>query len=201
MTRVSEGFSWVSLDSKCSDGGCWYCKNLCHNCMKPAGVGYTKMAEGAVYKHCSEHCKSLHFGNLDEMPFQADLVHLKVNGQPNDIILLQATKVVSTKMSTNTVLSIQLCLSCADPKIPDNAPYALLQIRTKMRSVFLSFFILPDLSPGEQLWYTTHPQTLDSIDNIRESGLVQEVLQLSFVKNNIPDLPSLVTSSELCIHE
>ena len=135
------------------------------------------------------------------MPFQADLVHLKVNGQSNDIILLQATKVVSTKMSTNTVLSIQLCLSCADPKIPDNAPYALLQIRTKMRSVFLSFFILPDLSPGEQLWYTTHPQTLDSIDNIRESGLVQEVLQLSFVKNNIPDLPSLVTSSELCIHE
>jgi len=201
MNRVSESFSWVSLDSKCSDNGCWYCKNLCHNCMKPAGVGYTKMAEGVVYKHCSEHCKSLHFDNLDEIPFQADLVHLKVNGPPNDIVLLQATKVASTKMSTNTVLSIQLCLSCAEPKIPDNAPYALLQIRTKMRSVFLSFLILPDLSPGEHLWYTTHPQTIKSIDNIRKSGLVQEILQLAFTQNNIPDLSSFVMNSELCIPE
>ena len=73
INKVSEGFSWISLDSKCSDGGCWYCKNLCHNCMKPAGVGYTKMAEGAVYKHCSEHCKSLHFGDLNEISFQADV--------------------------------------------------------------------------------------------------------------------------------
>ena len=199
MNRVSEGFSSVSLDSKCSDGGCWYCKNLCHNCMKPAAVGHTKMAEGAVYKHCSEQCTSLHFSNLDEIPFQADLIHLKVNGPPNDTVLLQATKVASTKMSTNTVLSIQLCLSCADPRIPDNAPYALLQIRTKVRSVFLSFFISPDLSPGEHLWYTTHSQTLNSIDNIRKSGLVKDILQLAFVKNNIPNLSSLVINSELCI--
>lgn len=150
------------------------------------------MHEGVVYKHCSERCKSLHFGNPSEVPFQSDLVYHKVNRPLIDTILLQTTKVASTEISSNTILSIQLCLSYNHPRIPSDVPYALVQIRTTTKSIFLSFFIALDMSPGEPLWYATFPEQLNVIDNIRRSGIVQEALQLSLMMNGISDLPSLL---------
>ena len=192
MYRVSEGFTSVSLDRKCSDGGCWYCKGLCHNCMKPAVYGYTKMITGLVYKHCSEHCKLLHFGNPPEVPFQADLMYLKVNKPLSDAVLLQVTEVMTAEINanTNTILSIQLCLSCDCPKIPNDVPYALVQIRTLTKSTFMSYLLLPDMSLGEPLYM----DCACTIDDIQMSRFLQKALQFALVKNDIPNLALLLTN-------
>lgn len=155
------------------------------------------MDGNVVYKHCSERCKFLHFGNPSEVPNQANLLYLKVNRPIIDTILLQVTKVVLTEISANTILSIQLCLSCNHPKIPNDAPYALVQIRTTMKTTFLSFIVSPDMSPGEPLWYVTPPEKLDLLtDHIRGSGFV-EALQFALAKNSLSDLPSLIMNSNL----
>ena len=193
--RISKGLTSVSLDRKCSDDGCWYCKDLCHNCMKPAVYGYTIMVAGLVYKHCSEHCKLLHFGSPPEVPFQADLV-LKVNKPLSDVVLLHISEVVTTEIAanTNTILSIQLCLSYDHPKIPNNVPYALVQIRTIIKSIFLSFLLLPDMSLGEPLYMDCVHNMLETTENIQMSSFLQEALLLALVKNDIPDLASLLTN-------
>lgn len=149
------------------------------------------MDGSVVYKHCSERCMSLHFGKPSEIPFQAELMCLKGNRPLIDTVLLKITKVETNKMSANTILNIQLCLSRNHPRIPNDVPYALVQIRTAMKTAFLSFVLSPDLSPGEPLWYVTLPEKLDAIDNIRVSGFVQEALQFALAKNDISDLPSL----------
>ena len=187
--RVCENLPWVSLDKKCCDVGCWYCMDLCHNCFKPPKVGYTKKEGNLVCKHCSERCRSLHFGDLSEVPAQADLVYFKVKRPLMDVLLLQVTQVASIEPGTNTILSIQLCLSYNHPRIPNDAPYALVQMRTTSKCILSSFFVSPDLTPGDPLWYN---KNLDVIDDIRRSGCVQEVLQLALRKNNISDLPSLM---------
>lgn len=157
--------------------------------MKQAVFGYTKIAEGSVCKHCSEECKFLHFGDPIEIPLQAHLVCLKMKQPRSDIILLQVTQSVSTELSnrTNTIFSIQLCLSCDNPKIPNNTPYANIQIRTIRKAYFLSYLLLPDFSPGEHLWFT---KQLCDIDKLYY--YVQHALKFGLERNNITDLSSLV---------
>lgn len=105
------------------------------------------MDGSVIYKHCSERCMSLHFGKLSEVPFQADLVYLKVNRQLIDTIVLKITKVASTKMSGNTILSIQLCLSRNHPRIPNDTPYALVQIRTAVKTTLFFHLICRQGNP------------------------------------------------------
>lgn len=195
--RVSEGFMSLSLDRKCSDGGCWYCKGLCHNCMKPAVYGYTKVNTGSVYKHCSEHCKMLHFGNPPEV--QADLVYLnsKVNKSLSDVVLLQITEVMSAENNANNILSIQLCLSCNRSEIPDDVPYVLVQIRTLTKSIFMSSLLLPDMSLGEPLY----KDCAYTFDNIQILSFLQKTLQFAVVKNGISDLDSLLTKYRSFLHQ
>ena len=121
-----------------------------------------------------------------------DLTCLKVNTPLVDTVLLCLTKVIPTELSTNTVLSIQLCLSHDHHRIPNGAPFVLVQARTTKASNFLSFFVSLDLSPGEPLWYCNSPEKVDLIDTFRSTGVVQEALQLALTMNGISDLPSLI---------
>lgn len=143
--------SWISLDHKCSDSGCWYCNDRCHNCFKPANAGYTKKDGYVAYKHCSELCKLLHFGNLSEIPFQADVINVHINTSLIGSVLLRLMKVVSTDLSVNTLFNIWLCLSQGHPRIPNGAPFVLLQVRTIKSSNFFSFFY----RPGYVTWRTS----------------------------------------------
>ena len=190
LSRACEGRIplWISLDKKC-DPGCWYCKDLCHNCMKPANFGYAKTSENIVYKHCSERCYSLHFGKPSEAPFQGDLVCINVNKPLVNTIHLQATQVVETDLSVNTVFHINLCLSCNHPKVPNGVPYILLQVRSTKKYIFLSFFVSHDMCPEKPLWYISK---LQSETGKQMAGFVQEALKTSLAKKNILDFNSIL---------
>ena len=192
LCRACEGSLWVSLDHRCSDGGCWYCLDRCHNCFKPVNAGYTKKDGNIAYQHCSERCMSLYFNNQCELPALVDLLCLKVKTPLIDTALLLLTKVVSTKLSANTLLCIQLCLSRDHHRIPNGALLALVQVRTTKVSNFLSFIISPDMSPGEPLWYSNTPEKVDAINDFRSSGVIQEALQLALSMNGISDVLSFI---------
>ena len=160
--------------------------------MKRASVGFSKLVEGKVWNHCSEKCMLLHFEDSTRAPIQAKLLHFETNESPMETVLLQATKVFKTKLSNNTVTSIQLCISHSHPNIPAGIPYALLHIKARDKSFYLSFLISHDLSVGEPLWYVCHPDTVKSIDDIRELGLIQDVLHYA-LKSNVTDLETLIS--------
>lgn len=160
-------------DRKCSPDGCWYCKDLCHNCFKPASVGYTKTVASVAYKHCSERCRALHFDNISEAPYQADPMHL--NAPLIDTCLLRVTRVVSVDSSANAILSIHLCISNSHPKIPSNTPY-VIQMCTAIESKFLSFFVSPDMSPMGHLWYCTPSEGVDAIHTLLFCLLCQRTI-------------------------
>ena len=60
-----------SLDRKCSLTGCWYCRDLCHNCMQPGPTPYGAAFGETPLKFCSSECKDLWFHDPDHRPFHA----------------------------------------------------------------------------------------------------------------------------------
>ena len=191
LYRECSDKKWLAFDRKCSTSGCWYCKDNCQNCMKPASLGLTKIVDNVLYKHCCDRCLELHFNNVDKTPVQVEAFSKQVESEK---MLLMVTRVLPTKMSSNTVLCVQLCVSQNDSKLIDMKPYAVLQIRTLKANAILSFYVNLDLSIGDPLWYCTHTDTIASIDNIRGSDIVQQLLLLGLERSGHSNLKTLLAT-------
>ena len=163
--------------------------------MKPASLGLTKRVDDVLYKHCCNCCLELHFNNVDKTPVQVEAFCKQLRIQ-SEKMLLMVTRVLSTKMSSNTVLCLQLCVSQNDSKLIDMKPYAVLQIRTLKANAILSFYVNLDLSIGDPLWYCTHADTIASIDNVRGSDIVQQLLLLGLEKSGHSNLQTLLATVE-----
>lgn len=116
------------------------------------------------------------------MPIQAEM-KFNIARQPQDEkLLLFITCVLPTKMSANTIFCLHIGMSENHQNLKINVPYCILQLRTLTRNLFLSFYITTEQAPGDPLWYCKHPDTIESINNIRSSGKVQEALSLGIKK-------------------
>jgi len=76
--------------------------------------------------------------------------------------------------------------------LKSNVPYCILQLRTITRNLFLSFYITTEQSPGDPLWYCQHPDTIESINNVRSSGKVQEALSFGMKRLGYENLSDLI---------
>jgi len=165
--------------------------------MKPSMYGYNKEVGDTIYNHCSDNCQKLHFGEISETPVQNE-TDFDLSKQPHDEkLLLLVTSVLPTKLSPHTVFCLHIAVSQGHENLNANIPYCVLQIRTTKRNVFLSFYITSENSPGNALWHCKHPVTLESIDNIRESGKVQQVLSSGLKQLGFKSLTAFISNTNV----
>ena len=178
------------MDNRCPSKACWYCSGRCHNCMKPSTFGYAKEVGDTIYNHCSDRCQKLHFG--EKIPVVTEM-NFDPSRQPCDEkLLLLVMGVLPTKMSPNTIICLHIAVSENHANLDANIPYCITQLRTTDSNVFVSFYITPEHSPGNPLWYCQHSDTVESIDNIRSSGKVQEVLDLGLKQLGYKNLTAFI---------
>ena len=190
----------TSVDAKCPSKTCWYCRRHCHNCMKPSTFGFTKVSRDTIYNHCSDYCQKLHFSEISEITVQTETIFDLSNQSHDEKLLLLVTGVLPTKLSSNTIICLYIAVSVNHANLDPNIPYCILQLRTTDTNFFVSFYTTQENSPGDPLWYWKHPDKVESIDNIRESGIVQEVLNSGLKQLGYKSLAAFISDSFVACH-
>ena len=138
-----------SLDQKCSPNGCWYCSDICHNCMQPSLTMYSGALEDrTLLKFCSEQCKGLWFHSEDKNPFYAIsyLDEGTISKQPMapliTIIVAQDKCVEQFFLSLKKVSKVQ----------SSETPFIMWQIKRLQTQYFPHFYISKECMPLGDVW-------------------------------------------------
>lgn len=168
-----------SLGQKCSLEKCWYCRDLCHCCMKPT-FSWSQGTEfpNIPYRFCSKKCLgmfSFHPARLPKRIFVTDYRdEVGMRKGPSVLDVLRIERVEGS--SYNTVHYINLCLGDGSDGIPLGIPYILWQFRHIDTQTYMNFLITPDCTPLELLW--TSIQDPDGVADLLEASFkLQPVLE------------------------
>lgn len=177
-----------SLGLKCSPAGCWYCKDLCHYCMKPAL--WIKICDDdqlpglsdQQFRFCSKKCNEF----LCVTPSVSSKSMFVIDHQFPSI--LSVIKISKQEDSThNTVEVLNLCIRDCSKGQPQK-PYILWQVRLINSQLFRSFLISNECVPVEMLW--PHPseneETVTSLEAYQP--YLNEILKYSLKEFGCDDL-------------
>ena len=157
----------LTLGTKCSPEGCWYCKDLCHCCLKPA----RSWSEGTTpldipYRFCSKKCMGMFCFHPSEMAQSMFVIdhrdEFKVGKfkGPSVLDVLDINR--KEGESYNTVEFIHLCLGDGSEDLPFQEPYILWQVRSMDSQVFMDFHVTEECIPLGPLL----PSLLGGNDNV-----------------------------------
>ena len=140
-----------SLGMKCSPEGCWYCCDLCHLCLKPAG--HSEISS-LPYKFCTNNCQQLfcrlirnNESTMIAMHHNDDLKSGKFFG-PSVLDILTISK--EEGKGYNTVKFLSLCLG--ENSTEPSSLYILWQICEIDSQVFYNFSVTNDCVFLQYLW-------------------------------------------------
>ena len=197
----------ISLDTKCSPEGCWYCQHRCHSCMKPASVGYT-WKDGdtkQLFYHCSNRCYHMYTGDIPESTM-LDVKVGEIEGVPvhGTHLLLSATVLLNV-LSTRSVVSTQVAVSYGSKEVPEGVVYVFAQLK-KVKNSFppIPFFIQHDLTPVKYVWDCAMPQFnmfTTIMEMLGEADLVKTNLQPVFNAFGCDDLTSYLEQEFPLLHQ
>ena len=180
----------VSVDTRCSPEGCWYCKHRCHSCFQESSIGYNyRTANGQQQYHCSERCYYMHMGDIADSTIYDIVVGNDFQSQStgNTHLLLSATINLHTWLSKNTVVSSQLCVTYDHTNIPSGVVYlCVIFCTTETHLLPATLFIDHTLSPIKSVWVSGMPQ--DDIKKWREMALIKRALQPALDKLKCNDV-------------
>lgn len=177
-----------SLDTKCSPEGCWYCKDLCHCCLKPAHP-WSKGENGQEipYRFCSKKCMGLlcfHPSKMPQSMFVIDHRDEFKSGKfkgPSVLDILHINRKEGKQY--NTVEFIHLCIGEGSEDLPHGELYILWQFHDVDSQFFLAFHITVECIPLSPLW----PSLLGEDDDV-------VLLQETFLKLE-PKLASTIKTA------
>ena len=177
-----------SLGNKCSPEGCWYCKDLCHCCLKPAySWDKGESSQDIPYRFCSKKCMGLYCFHPSKMPqsmFVIDHRNEFKTGQfkgPSVLDILYFSR--KEGKTYNTVEFINFCLGDGSKDLQLGEPYVLWQFREIDSQFFFSFHTTTECIPLGPLW----PSLLEEDDDVI-------ALQEAFLKLE-PKLASLIRAA------
>ena len=170
----------ISAVTKCSPEGCWYCKYRCHSCFKESSIGYNyKRADGQQLYHCSERCYHMHTEDIADSKILDVVVgkddfQLHAPHADGTHLLLSCTLNLHTRLSKNTITSVQVCVTYNHENIPSGVVYACAILCTiDVRHQHLAFFIDHNLTPVKSVWAGT---SQDIVEIWKEKNLIKRAL-------------------------
>ena len=175
------------MDFKCVPG-CWYCSDLCDNCLQRAVVGLEVVAKQEILlKFCSDQCQKKYCGTK-ELTVSAELSRLEDHKE----LLIQVHATGATPLVSFFNVNMQIYQSSGTYEILADRCYVTYQFRSPFSQELLEFFISSDLTPSDPLPYLTSEQAFRALQLTKESGLVQSILQKAFKAVKINNLCDLV---------
>ena len=174
------------LDSKCSEDGCWYCKDRCHYCLKEA-CGWSKAKTkftDVPYKFCSTMCLGMFClapSALEKTIFVTDHREDVKRSSPSILDILRINR--NDGDSYNTVDCFNLCL--ADGSEADLSPGQLyvLWVSHHVHSKHFKFFAVLVTEKAEILGCLT--TDLINISSMATEEIMMSYFQLQPVLDNI----------------
>ena len=147
-----------SLGLKCLSTDCWYCRDLCHCCMKPAfwfktNEGSQDVVTDKPFKFCSEKCHK----TFCVAPSSKSMIIIDNRGTfskqcPSVLGVVKVSK--GEKSNHNTVELLNLCIG-NDAESSEGLPqglYVLWQVRSIDSQCFRNFSISEQCAPTDVLW-------------------------------------------------
>ena len=175
------------VDFKCVPR-CWYCSDLCDNCLQPAVVGLEIVTKQEILlKFCSDQCQKKYCGTK-ELTVSAAL------SRPEDHkeLLIQVHATGTTPLVSFFNVKMQIYQSSGAYEISADCCYMTYQFHSPFLQELLEFFISSDLTPSDLLPYLTSEQAFHALQLTKESGLVQSILHKAFKAVKINNLCDLV---------
>ena len=178
----------LSLGTKCSPEGCWYCKDLCHCCLKPAhSWSKGETLQDIPYRFCSKKCMGLfcfHPSKMSQSTFVIDHRDEFKTGKFKGPSVLDVLYISRSEGEVyNTVEFINFCVGDGSEGLPLKEPYVLWQVRNIDSQVFMNFHTTEECIPLGPLW----PSLLGEEGNV-------VALQEAFLKLE-PKLSSIIRTA------
>ena len=175
------------VDTKCVLR-CWYCNDLCDNCLVPAVVGLEVVTKDLLLKFCSSQCQYLCCGT-EELAVNVDIPKLTDQKE----LLMHIAASGSNPIISQFNVQMQIYQSSGFYGLTaDDGCYVTYQFRSPFSQELLEFFVSNDLSPTGLLPYLTTKQAFNALQVLKKSGLVQSILRKAFQLIGIKDLCALV---------
>ena len=178
-----------SLGLKCSSTGCWYCRGLCHYCMKPAlWIKIDDLPSDQQYKFCSEKCNEI-FCVAPSVASKSMFVMDHRGRFPKECpSVLGIIKVSKEEESThNTVEFFNLCIGDGSEDL-SQGPYILWQVRLIDSQEYRNFFISDECIPTGVLW-PNHLENEEAVTHLEEfQPHLSKVLEYSLKEFGYEDL-------------
>lgn len=172
----------ISLGLKCSFEGCWYCKCLCHCCLKPVSSINTE-----EYRFCSKKCTTFFCADPALLPNSIVAIDrreelLKGNFKgPSILDIIKVSNDDESSSNKNKIEFLSLCLG--DDSSQLGKLYILWQIRSIHSQYFVNFSITEECVPLEILW----PQYSDqkNLSALQEACQKLQPVLYSLIKKSV----------------
>ena len=181
-----------SLGTKCSPEGCWYCKDLCHCCLKPA-FPWSKgeNLQDIPYRFCSKKCMGLlcfHPSKMPQSMFVIDHRDEFRSGKFKGPSILDVLYISRREgKQNNTVEFINFCMGDGSKGLPLREPYILWQFRDMDSQFFLNFHTTVECIPLGPLWPSLLTED-DDVIALQEAALKLEPKLAGIIKTAVQAL-------------
>ena len=189
-----------NLDQKCANKNrCWYCQDLCENCLEFAVAGLASFAHnGTLLRFCSESCK-------EEFQLVSSKAPLVVTSQTfltrlpslscvpsGHRELLQVHAHGTTPKQEPFKITLNICIADGSDCFPPDQPYVMYHLRSIFHQQFLEFFISPTLVPEEPVPYCTSDASISAVDQLKADKYIQRMLKGALNSQGFHELSILV---------
>lgn len=168
----------VSMDMKCPlPSRCWYCKDLCENCLLPSGFGPGLTAQsitGISLKFCSQKCAQ-YFTGSEERPMSLDIEILPPRRQhdskpstPKAILQIAGSGLL--RKDEGVKITCLICHGYHSEKCPNGRFFILCQLRSLFSQRVVDKFVSDKAVPEESLPHA------DCVTSSKDSGTITWII-------------------------
>lgn len=168
------------MDMKCPVSRCWYCKDLCENCLSPSGFGpglATQLESGISLKFCDQKCAQ-YFTGSEEKPMTLDIEILSPRRQndPTPQSLLKIYGSGMLKSNEGVKVSCLICHGYHSEEYQNGRFYVLCQLRSLFDQKVLEMFVTNEAVPEEPLPHADCPSGHEMVANSKTSGTITQII-------------------------
>lgn len=166
-----------TMDMKCPAATrCWYCKNLCDNCLSLAGFGSSledRSSTGISLKFCSQKCANYFSGSEEKpMSLETEIFPLAKRQSSSSVELLRITGTAILKKDEGIKVFCSVNHGFVSDAFPVGRFYLLCQLRSLFSQKVVEMFVDKNAIPENPLPHTNSPGARDMVTSFKQSNTV-----------------------------
>ena len=167
------------MDVKCHvSSHCWYCKDLCENCLSPGGFGpelTSKSKTGISLKFCSQNCAQYFTGSEEKLMSLEIEILPPQRQQSTPKTLLQITGSGMLKMDEGVRVICSIHHGYFSKEYPDGRFSIFCQLRSLFSQKFVEMFVSEKAIPEEPLPHADCQAGYEMVTSLKGSGTITRI--------------------------